>query len=272
MRIGSGASSASALTQGGAKGALAPFSLDSSAPSSAATPYFGTGGAAVAASSSDKQSNAQGGAQVSIADARSAGAPVQASQASTGGLPPTAPNSTALGLVASAALAREQTQADLQVFHQLPKEQLRYAKDLLRTAIHRIESARKLNATFGVDNVADIVWDKDLYSEVEKASEAFLLPQDAGPDDSPFPSVTPAPGVKVTFGAEGAMQMDQSSGSLVESRLGLWDIVKDLVVEMLYSYHRISLRLVSLGVYSSVYNLRGTVEKHLYSYVHIEKQ
>ena len=254
MRIASGASSSSALTQGGAKGGLAPFSLDSSAPSSAATPYFGTGGAAVAASSSDKQSNAQGGVGVSIADARSAvaGARVQASQASAGGFPPTAPNSAVLVQVASATLAREQTQADLQVFHLLPKEQLRYAKDLLRTAIHRIESARKLNATSGVDNVADIVWDKDLYSEVEKASEAFLLPQDAGPDDSPFPSVTPAPGIKVTFGAEGASPMDQSPGSLVESRLGLWDIVKDLVVEMLYSYHRISLRLVSLGVFSSV--------------------
>ena len=252
MRIGSGASSASALTQGGAnaKGGLAPFSLDSSAPSSAATPYFGTGGAAVAASTSDKQSNAQAQAQgvLSIADTRSAitGAP------STGGFPPTAPNSVAIVPMASATLAREQTQVDLQVFHLLPKEQLRYAKDLLRTAIHRIESARKLNATNGVDNVADIVWDKDLYSEVEKASEAFLLPQEAGPDDSPFPSVTPAPGVKVTFGAEGASPMDQSPGSLVESRLGLWDIVKDLVVEMLYSYHRISLRLVSVGVFSSV--------------------
>lgn len=41
--------------------------------------------------------------------------------------------------------------------------------------------------------------------------------------------------------------MDPTSGALVESRLSLWDIVKDLVVEMLYSYHRISLRLVSLG-------------------------
>lgn len=160
MRMGSGASSSTALTQGGAKGALAALSLDSSAPtSSAATPHFG----GVAASSSDKQSNAQGGLVAS--DARSAVVPVQASQASSGAAaggaaPPTAPNSAALSPIASAALAKEQAQADLQVFHLLPKEQLRYAKDLLRTAIHRIESARKLNATYGVDNVADIVWDK----------------------------------------------------------------------------------------------------------------
>ncbi|CAC5396096.1 unnamed protein product [Mytilus coruscus] len=132
-----------------------------------------------------------------------------------------------------------------------PRNQLLQARDILELGLQNVAYARKASAKQDGTSIADVSWAKDLNEDVftpDPQTRENTKITDTKDEEAPGPRTRePTTMTEVKDDDAQASKMDLIPESMRGSAMAVWNTIKDLHLELILMYHRVSIKLTSLA-------------------------